>query len=151
MTTSTPAPADPHKKFKEDITDLMTVEAPRRIQEIGDCTMLAWAEQYKTNPADHGKDMGEKIYDAGAKYVREGLYGLTGPLGGNANLATQLDAIIAQTLGVSKTELIDHYKDEKVVHADDVQTIVKAMSKGLVKSMQGIQAQRLRNLGTSDQ
>lgn len=149
MTNPAPAAADPHKKFR-DITDVMLVEAQDRSRALDDVLTLAWAEQFKTNPADHGKGMGEKLYDAGARYIKEELYGLKGALGGNANLATQVDAIIAQTLGVTKVQLIDTYKGEKVVHAGDIDSVKKAMSQGLGKSMQGIQAQRLRSLGESD-
>ncbi|MSR85926.1 hypothetical protein EXS74_00855 [Candidatus Woesearchaeota archaeon] len=149
MTNPTPAPADPHKKFK-DITDVMLVETQDRAQALETRLTLAWADQYRTNPTDHGKGMGEALYNAGAKYVREELYGLTSPLGGNANLATQVDAIIAQTLGVSKTQLVDTYKDQKVVNAGDIESVVKATGQGLGKAMQGIQAQRLRDLGESD-
>ena len=149
MTQATPAPADPHKKFS-DITDIILVEAQNRAKGLEDALTLAWADTFKANPADHGKDMGAKLYDAGAKYVREELYGLTGPLGGNANLATQVDAILAQTLGVSKVQLVDTYKDEKVVHAGDIEGIVKATTQGLGKAMQGIQAQKLKSLDASD-
>ena len=149
MTQATPAPADPHKKFS-DITDIILVEAQNRAKGLEDALTLAWADTFKANPADHGKDMGAKLYDAGAKYIREELYGLTSSLGGNANLATQVDAIIAQTLGVSKTQLVDAYKDQKVVHAGDIESVVKAMREGLGKAMRGIQAQKLRSLGESD-
>ena len=149
MTEPTPAAADPHKKFK-DITDIMLVEAQDQTRGLEDALTLAWAETFKANPADNGKNMGEALYNAGAKYVREQVYGLTDTLGGNANLAAQVDAILAQTLGVSRVQLIDTYKDKKVAHSGDIEGVIKATGEGLGKAMQGIQAQRLRNLGAND-
>ena len=144
-----PTQTNPNAKY-EALTDIMLKETPERTQALDDRLTIAWANHIQANTADNGKGLGEAMYTAADNYVRQELYGITGALPGNANLGTQLDAIIAQTIGVTRSQLVDTYKDKKVVHVGDIEGVTDTCKKAMGKSLQGIQATRLKDLGKDD-
>ena len=137
-----------YKKY-EDITDVMLVEAPERVQTLEDRLTLAWADHVKANPEDHGKGMGDALYDAASKYIKEDMYGIKGPVG-NANLEAEIDGKVKQIIVFSRANLVDALKDMKVVHSSNIKNLMEKSGKSLIKALQGIQAIRLGNLGDED-
>jgi len=151
MTTSTPAPADPHQKFK-DITDLMLKVAPERGASLQDRITFAWADHVRKpeNKDKNGKGLGEAIYAGAREYILKDMYGITGDLPGNEDFKTEMENVISTTMGLEKDALVATYKDKDTVHAGDLDQIVEISGKAMSKKMGQIQVGRLKALPESD-
>ena len=151
MTQTQAAPADPHKRYK-DITDLVLKTGPERAATLQDRILFAWADHVRKpeNKDDHGKGLGDAMYGAASNYVKTEFYGLTGDLPGNEDFKTEVDGIIATTLGIDKPSLNAALKDKKNVHAGELDELVELTTKAMQKKIGQIQIGRLKALPETD-
>jgi len=146
---ATQTQTQPDEKF-EGLTKLVLKEAPAHAAALEDCMTFAWADHVRANKDDNGKGLGAAMYDAADKYVREELYGITGALPGNDKFQAQAGRIFGETIGLTKAQLSDTYKDRKTVHRAELQNLAEITNKSMAKSMQGILGIKLGELGDTD-
>lgn len=150
-TNQTPAPADPHKKFR-DLSDLVLKTGPERAQSLQDRILFSWADHVRKpeNENTQGKGLGDAIYRAASEYVRTEVYGLTGDLPGNADFKTEVEGLIEAATGLNRKQLDSAYKDKTQVHASALDQVIEISRESMGKKMNQIMGRRLQDLPDSD-
>ena len=147
--TQTQASTPDHAKY-EALTGKITKDLQTRTNGLEDAIVKAWATHTDANKTDQGKGLGDALYTAARKYVLEEVYGIKGPLPGNDDLQTQVEAMISSTIGFKKADLADVYNDKKEVHFGHIGQIREKAKESISNAVQGIHQQKLNDLGEDD-
>lgn len=119
---------------------------------LEDAVTFAWADHVRKSKDSQGKDLGSAVYDAARDYVMKEFYGIKDDkdLSGNDNLKAQIERIIQGTIGYKRSQLSDHYRDEKAVHREDLAQIIEPMKENISKNIQTIHMAKMDDLEDND-
>lgn len=143
------APIQPDYSKYEAITK---AAHPREVSRfalgLDDVLAREWAKHTEAHPTEQGKGLGDALYNAADTYVRNQIYG-------NETLTNQrakrvLDSAIQEAIGLTRTELIDTYKDQKEVHFKATEKHREKMSEAITGSLNQDLERQLNDLKETD-
>jgi len=143
--------AGPDYSMFEKLTDGYVSTLETQAPEFRDLIYRAWAKHTEGKKDGQGKGLGGALSEAANEYAKKSIYGITQEGQGNEDYQARLHEILVSATGLSKSALEKALDGENIVHAGDLEHILKIGTESLQKNKIGIISSKLHELSADEQ